>query len=202
MIRAWRVDTWPSATSESEDGDTRKLLCWRGEWDHPLCWIDDTHVAVWGYGQDQKLLPAVRIFDASDGHEVRWFAGPRGTLVFDRVLISLDSAGAAVWNALRGTQLLHDAGHTPTRYHPTARTLLRFDGSTIHRSRLLGLDAGYRTGAIAQLAERIGRERAFEDLPVLGDALEAAGCTDAEMLAHCQHPGEHGDRCWVIDRLS
>jgi hypothetical protein len=37
---------------------------------------------------------------------------------------------------------------------------------------------------------------------VLGDALEAVGCTDREMLAHCQAPGPHGDRCWVLDRLT
>lgn len=202
VIVAWRVDDWLSTNVwESEDGASRTQLLWRGEWDRPLCWIDNTHVAIWGYGQDQTLIPAVRIFDATSARQVRWFAGPRGELVFDRVLISLDDSGAAVWNLERGTRLHADTGVSPTRFHPTAKTFARFDGHTIHRSRLLGLDAGLRGGAIADLADRIAREKAFDDLPVLGDALEAAGCTDREMLDHCQHPGEHGDRCWVLDRL-
>ena len=32
---------------------------------------------------------------------------------------------------------------------------------------------------------------AFDRLPILADALEEAGCTDAEILAHRRQPGEH-----------
>ena len=136
-------------------------------------------------------------------YETSWFGGPRGQLVFDRVLVSMDAEhGAAVWSVERGTRLHADPRCFATRYHPTAKTLLRFEGNTVHRIRMLGLDAGLRAGVIGELAERIAREHAFEDLPVLGDALEAAGCTDTEMLAHCQHPGDHHERCWVIDRLT
>lgn len=203
VITTWRIDDWVTKNAwESEDGPSKKQLLWRGEWDEPMCWIDDTHVAIWGYGQDQRLVAAVRIFDADAGTQVRWFPGPRGELVFDRVLVSLDASGAAVWNVERGTRLCADTGVSPTRYHPSAKTLIRFDGHEIHRSRLLGLDASYCTGAIAELADRIAREHAYaDDLPVLGDALEAAGCDDREMLAHCQQPGEHADRCWVLERL-
>ena len=35
---------------------------------------------------------------------------------------------------------------------------------------------------IAELAATIARDRTFDELPVLGDALEAAGCTDRELL--------------------
>ncbi len=204
VIHTWRLDTWLTENVwESEDGASRTMLCWRSDWDQPLVWIDDTHLALWGYGQDHGLIAGVRIFDVEAAREERWFAGPKGELVFDRVLVSLDPEScAAVWNVERGTRLLEVPGPSPTRYHPTAKTFVRFDGTMIHRSRMLGLDAAYRTGAVADLADRIRREQAFEDLPVLGDALEAAGCTDAEMLAHCQHPGEHGERCWVIERLS
>ena len=38
-------------------------------------------------------------------------------------------------------------------------------------------------------------------LAVLGDALENAGCEDAEILNHCRRPGEHVRGCWVIDLL-
>lgn len=38
-------------------------------------------------------------------------------------------------------------------------------------------------------------------LLVLADALEDAGCTDAEILQHLRGPGPHVGGCWVIDLL-
>jgi hypothetical protein len=31
--------------------------------------------------------------------------------------------------------------------------------------------------------------------------LTDAGCTDAEILEHCQSGGEHVRECWVVDLL-
>jgi ATP-dependent Clp protease ATP-binding subunit ClpA len=56
-------------------------------------------------------------------------------------------------------------------------------------------------GAVARIAQGISEERRWEDLPILADALEEAGCADPEMLSHCRQPGEHGSRCWVLDLL-
>src|SRR5262249_38992633 len=52
-----------------------------------------------------------------------------------------------------------------------------------------------------QLAHGIDEERAFERLPILADALEEAGCTDADILSHCRQQGEHVRGCWVLDLL-
>jgi hypothetical protein len=38
-------------------------------------------------------------------------------------------------------------------------------------------------------------------LAVLADALDEAGCTDPDILAHCRRPGPHVRGCWVIDLL-
>ena len=38
-------------------------------------------------------------------------------------------------------------------------------------------------------------------LAVLADALEEAGCTDADILGHCRSGGEHVRGCWVVDLL-
>src|SRR5262245_4276774 len=54
---------------------------------------------------------------------------------------------------------------------------------------------------VLQLARVIYEERRFEDLPILADALEEAGCTDAEILAHCRSQTEHVRGCWVVDAL-
>jgi hypothetical protein len=56
-------------------------------------------------------------------------------------------------------------------------------------------------GTIAKLAATIYAERAFDRLPVLADALEDAGCTDAEILGHCRSGGEHVRGCWAVDLL-
>jgi hypothetical protein len=38
-------------------------------------------------------------------------------------------------------------------------------------------------------------------LAVLADALEEAGCDNADILNHCRQPGEHVRGCWVLDLL-
>jgi hypothetical protein len=38
-------------------------------------------------------------------------------------------------------------------------------------------------------------------LAILADALEEAGCTDQEILAHCRGGGEHVRGCGVVDLL-
>ena len=54
---------------------------------------------------------------------------------------------------------------------------------------------------VVRLAESIYTERAFDRLPILADALEDAGCTDAAVLEHCRGPGPHVRGCWVVDLL-
>ena len=56
-------------------------------------------------------------------------------------------------------------------------------------------------GAVGKLAASIHAERRFGDLPVLADALEEAGCTDADLLAHCRSGGGHLRGCWAVDLL-
>jgi hypothetical protein len=38
-------------------------------------------------------------------------------------------------------------------------------------------------------------------LAVLADALEEAGCADADLLGHLRGPGEHVRGCWALDLL-
>jgi hypothetical protein len=38
-------------------------------------------------------------------------------------------------------------------------------------------------------------------LAILADALEEAGCDNADILNHCRQPGEHVRGCWVVDLL-
>jgi transcriptional regulator of met regulon len=56
-------------------------------------------------------------------------------------------------------------------------------------------------GHVLNLAHTIYDDRAFDRLPILADALEEAGCTNADILNHCRQPGEHVRGCWVVDLL-
>jgi hypothetical protein len=54
---------------------------------------------------------------------------------------------------------------------------------------------------IPRLAQAIYDDRAFDRLPILADALEEAGCTDAAILDHCRQSGVHARGCWLVDLL-
>ncbi len=59
----------------------------------------------------------------------------------------------------------------------------------------------WQGGTVLRMAQAIYDERAFDRLPILADALEEAGCADADVLSHCRGPGPHVRGCWVIDLL-
>jgi hypothetical protein len=65
--------------------------------------------------------------------------------------------------------------------------------------RPVSFDPAWRMGNVLSLAQAIYDERAFERLPILADALEDAGCTNADVLGHCRGGGEHVRGCWVVD---
>ena len=52
-----------------------------------------------------------------------------------------------------------------------------------------------------RLAQRIDAERHYAGLPQLADALERAGCSDQEILAHCRQRDGHVRGCWVLEAL-
>jgi hypothetical protein len=59
----------------------------------------------------------------------------------------------------------------------------------------------WRSEVVLRLARMIQEERAFESMPELADALEGAGCDEAEILGHLRQSGEHVCGCWVVDAL-
>ena len=62
-------------------------------------------------------------------------------------------------------------------------------------------EPSWRTPIAVSLAEAIYAGRAFDRLPVLADALEEAGCTNPDVLAHCRGDGPHARGCWVVDMV-
>jgi hypothetical protein len=66
----------------------------------------------------------------------------------------------------------------------------------------------WRTGAVVDIAASAYENRLLplghidsHKLGELADALEDAGCSDADILAHCRGLGPHVRGCWVVDLI-
>jgi hypothetical protein len=107
----------------------------------------------------------------------------------------------------------YDIEHGPW-FGPFLRRAANQDAKTIARAQaaivrdLFGnpfrpatLAPACRTPDVVRVARAIYDGRRFEDLPVLADALEEDGCTNADLLEHCRGGGEHYRGCWAVDRV-
>jgi hypothetical protein len=56
-------------------------------------------------------------------------------------------------------------------------------------------------GTVRLMAQGCYDERAWDRLPILGDALEEAGCADSAILAHCRSYRQHARGSWVLDGI-
>jgi len=68
-------------------------------------------------------------------------------------------------------------------------------------SRPITFDAAWLTPSVVTLATEIYGEHVFNHLRILADALEDAGCDDANILDHCRQAEEHVRGCWVVDLI-
>ena len=81
------------------------------------------------------------------------------------------------------------------------RLLREVAGPTLFRStRIDPLWLVANDRAVQRLAEEI-EAGAMECYPILGDALEDAGCNDPAVLTHCRDCAEHVCGCWLVDLL-
>jgi hypothetical protein len=62
------------------------------------------------------------------------------------------------------------------------------------------LDKRWHTPTVKNVAKAIYNDRTFDEMSVLADALEEAGCDDQGLLAHCRQP-KHIRGCYVLDAL-
>jgi hypothetical protein len=81
------------------------------------------------------------------------------------------------------------------------RALLRQLINEVHGNpfRPVAFWPAWRTDTVTSLAREMYDSRDFTAMPVLADALEEAGCTNAALLDHCRHGGPHVRGCWAVD---
>jgi hypothetical protein len=63
------------------------------------------------------------------------------------------------------------------------------------------IDVTWLTPLVVELGGTIYERRSFDRMPALADALEEAGCHNADILDHCRSQTQHVRGCWVVDTL-
>jgi hypothetical protein len=66
--------------------------------------------------------------------------------------------------------------------------------------RQVSIHPDWLTPKVRSLASAMHDTGNFEDMPLLAEALEEAGCRDGEMLGHCR-VGGHVRGCWLVDLI-
>lgn len=63
------------------------------------------------------------------------------------------------------------------------------------------IDGDWLSPQVLKLTHAIYRDRAFDRMPLLADALERADRQDPDIVAHCRQADGHVLGCWVLDLL-
>jgi len=67
--------------------------------------------------------------------------------------------------------------------------------------RAIGVEPIWLTRPVTLIAQASYERQEFDRLPILADALEDAGCDNAEVLSHLRGPGPHVRGCWALEKL-
>ena len=124
----------------------------------------------------------------------------------DAVMGRWDMARAACWNVasdlipdhvIRPIEVADDFHAVLQPYQAGNAVLLREIFGNPFRP--VPLNPSWLTPTAVSLAWQMYDSQGFSAMPVLGDALQDAGCDSADILDHCRGPGPHVRGCWVVD---
>jgi hypothetical protein len=153
---------------------------------------DAVHVAEWyadGNGTEEDLLTARRGAEASFQTGQAAYAAVQATASrpWDAAVGVVEAIDYLGWE-------WYEEGEE--REQGQAGLLREIFGNPF---RPMVVGPAWRTPDVVPLAQSIYDERAFDRLPILGDALEEAGCTNTDILDHLRGPGPHVRGCWALD---
>ena len=86
-----------------------------------------------------------------------------------------------------------------TRVDPSIHSLPVFRDIFGNPFRPVIANPTWLTPKVVAIATAIYADRACDRMSILADALEEAGCTNADVLLHCRGAGPHVRGCWVVD---
>jgi hypothetical protein len=108
------------------------------------------------------------------------------------------AARAAANAAARGTKALSQWRKRQQLHADLVREVF---GNPFRSLRVARKCLAWNGGVVRQLAQGIYEKRAFYRMPILADALEEAGCKEANILDHCRSSVKHVRGCWIVDLL-
>jgi hypothetical protein len=95
--------------------------------------------------------------------------------------------------------LTHDAQRAARSGNVTGDLVLEIFGDP---SASVSFDPDWRTSTAVGIAKGMYESRDFSAMPILADALQDAGCDNADVLNHCRDANQsHYRGCWVLDLL-
>lgn len=92
----------------------------------------------------------------------------------------------------------------PPAYRDGLRLTSQYQPPLLHEIfgnpfRPVTFNPAWRTDTAIALARTMYESREFSAMPILGDALQDAGCDNEDVLNHCRGDGPHVRGCWVVD---
>jgi hypothetical protein len=125
----------------------------------------------------------------------------RGPMSADQALTvtELEAAGRDGWAALARSRAARRRAESSRRAEQAVQAALVRDifGNPF---RPVIFNPAWRTSTVLALAQGIYDSRDFSPMPILADALQDAGCENADILKHCRDANAtHVRGCWVVD---
>lgn len=138
--------------------------------------------------QDDPMVLAAQAADTLSATDEYMLESPRSPFqLCEPICEYIESA--ALWATLA-------AGHTAARSPDQADLVRDIFAESFHPVTFL---PEWRTSTAVALARQMYESRDFDAMPILADALQDAGCEDADVLDHCRGQGPHVRGCWVVD---
>ena len=106
-------------------------------------------------------------------------------------------AGQQVTNSILAAHEIADVNSTPMEEAQVHCTFLRDIFGNPFRP--VTFNPNWLTSDVTAMARGMYETRDFAAMPILADALQDAGCENADVLEHCRGPGPHVRGCWVVD---
>lgn len=116
---------------------------------------------------------------------------------FESARVTAEYCVNRIWDSIGGDNY-HQADHKIYSQEAPAQTdLLREIFGNPFRP--VAVDPSWLTSTAVAIAQGIYDDKAFDRLPILADALQDAGCENADILNHLRSPGPHVKGCWALD---
>jgi hypothetical protein len=118
------------------------------------------------------------------------------------VLVTFQFTTEYTSSRLQAVRCLLNALDTPDQQsHGLSRTYAEILRDVVgNPSRKITFKSEWRTDTVLSLAKGMYESRDFSAMPILADALQDAGCENADVLDHCRDEKHiHVRGCWVVD---